>query len=52
MFSRLFSRVSRIIVRFIKRLVANQPITPYESIVFNAVRAGAEQFGSGRTALV
>jgi hypothetical protein len=32
----------------IKRFLANQPANPYESIVFNAVRMAATQFGTGR----
>lgn len=38
-------RYGQTLVRVVKRFLVNQPANPYESIVFNAVRLAAAQFG-------
>ena len=38
----------KVLVRVIRRFLGNQPANAYESITFNALRAAATQFGTGR----
>lgn len=38
-------RYGQMLVRVVKRFLANKPANPYESIVFNAVKMAAAQFG-------
>jgi hypothetical protein len=37
-------------LRATKRFLANKPANPYETIIFNAIRLAASQFGTGRAA--
>lgn len=48
MIFRLLKRLGRSALRMTKRFLANQPANPYETIIFNAVRTTATQFGKGR----
>lgn len=45
---RMLKRIGLITLRMIKRFLANKPANPYETIIFNAVRMAASQFGKGR----
>jgi len=44
-------RYGQMLARVVKRFLADQPANPYETIVFNAVKMAAAQFG-GRIKLV
>ena len=44
----LLKQLGRATLRVVKRFLGNQPANAYESIVFNAIRLAATQFG-GRT---
>lgn len=48
MIFRILRRAGHSALRIAKRFLANQPANPYETIMFNAVRTAATQFGKGR----